>query len=473
MQITADARTSPRAFAQFSVRRFALLALLAGPVLAACDSKRQPLSPELASFAAAQRFTAGSIKITEDVVLDSVGASYQYTAEVTDARGRPIKQADVHWESQNPDIVSVNAKGLAVAIAVGATVITATSGDVSATSTVTVRGAPTEPGLPPAPVPTSIVLTPESATLASGDTLRVAAVVRDADGQPIEGASVTWTTSDAAVASVDAAGLVKAVAAGAATVTATSGAASASAGFTVNAPAPVPTSIVLTPERATLAPGDTLRVAAVVRDAGGQPIEGASVTWTTSDAAVASVDAAGLVKAVAAGAATVTATSGAASASAGFTVNAPPPPPPPPSEWDKVLENVSITGDVVVPAGQKWLIGANVQIAGNLRTTNGTIAMRPGSSLKFVGGDPAEYVGGGMMFEPRFARDIGLWVDGSNGVLDIRGTPKTGWNRTGVDPTWKSTDEYWIAPTAGDYTVRRWYPGQAIPGSTRVCRPPR
>jgi hypothetical protein len=35
---------------------------------------------------------------------------------------------------------------------------------------------------------------------------------------------------------------------------------------------------------------------------------------------------------------------------------------------------------LVVPDGEAWLIGANVQVRGNVRTVNGTIGMRPGSS---------------------------------------------------------------------------------------------
>src|SRR5690606_536283 len=100
-----------------------------------------------------------------------------------------------------------------------------------------------------------------------------------------------------------------------------------------------------------------------------------------------------------------------------------------------VLENDTIKGDVVVPAGETWLIGPNVWIEGNLRTDSGTIAMRPGSSLHFIGANPEEYVGGGMGWDPKYARDIGVWV-GRAGVLDIRGTPKVGWNRTGSDPSW-------------------------------------
>lgn len=139
------------------------------------------------------------------------------------------------------------------------------------------------------------------------------------------------------------------------------------------------------------------------------------------------------------------------------------PTPENPGAWDKVLENDTIKGDVVVPAGETWLIGPNVWIEGNLRTDSGTIAMRPGSSLHFIGANPEEYVGGGMGWDPKYARDIGVWV-GRAGVLDIRGTPKVGWNRTGSDPSWSPNDELWITPTErGDYAPRRWYPGEPIP----------
>jgi hypothetical protein len=132
-------------------------------------------------------------------------------------------------------------------------------------------------------------------------------------------------------------------------------------------------------------------------------------------------------------------------------------------KWDYVLTDTTVTGDVVVPPGERWLIGPNVEVRGNVRTVDGTIAMRPGSNLRFVGADPDAFVGGGMRFAPELARDIGLWVEG-RGVLDIRGTPKEGWNRTGTHPTWEADDEYWIAPTdRGDHAPRPWSPGDPIP----------
>jgi hypothetical protein len=137
--------------------------------------------------------------------------------------------------------------------------------------------------------------------------------------------------------------------------------------------------------------------------------------------------------------------------------------PPGVSPWQVVLADTTITGDLVVPAGETWLVGPNVEIAGNLRTVDGTIAMRPGSSLKFLGANPDEYIGGGLTYVPAHHRDIGLWV-GPQGALDIQCTPKAAWSRTGADPSWSSSDEYWIAPTdAGDFAPRRWTPGEPIP----------
>jgi len=94
---------------------------------------------------------------------------------------------------------------------------------------------PTEPT--PTPVATSITLSATSLSFALlGDTTQLAATVKDAAGTVMAGATVTWATSAAAVATVSATGLVTAVANGSATITATSGSASATASVSVAAP---------------------------------------------------------------------------------------------------------------------------------------------------------------------------------------------------------------------------------------------
>lgn len=83
------------------------------------------------------------------------------------------------------------------------------------------------------PLPASVELSPTVVFLVgAGSTRAVQASVTN-------GAPVVWTSADTAVATVDGAGLIRAVATGVTTVTARSGGASASAAVEVWAPAPV------------------------------------------------------------------------------------------------------------------------------------------------------------------------------------------------------------------------------------------
>jgi len=78
-----------------------------------------------------------------------------------------------------------------------------------------------------------IDITPGADTLAEGGTQTLTATVRTVVGNPVPGASVIWETSNAAVATVNAAGTVTAVAPGSATITATSGSRSGSGTFAI------------------------------------------------------------------------------------------------------------------------------------------------------------------------------------------------------------------------------------------------
>ena len=108
----------------------------------------------------------------------------------------------------------------------------------------------TLPSVVLSPVAT-LAITPAAARVIVGDSLQLTAVASDVNGQPLTGRTVTWTSSDAAVASVSAAGLVKGVAPNAqpVTITATTGSKSATAQVTV-APA---VSIRLSPPVVTFA----------------------------------------------------------------------------------------------------------------------------------------------------------------------------------------------------------------------------
>jgi hypothetical protein len=145
--------------------------------------------------------------------------------------------------------------------------------------------------------------------------------------------------------------------------------------------------------------------------------------------------------------------------------------PLPSGTWNRVVRDTLVNGNLVIPAGQTWLIGPNVRVAGNVLVQNAVMAMRPGSSLEIVGADPTKYVGGGLHYTSTLNNDRGVWVWGS-GQLDIACTPKTGWNRTGVDPSWLPGDEYWVTATGtSERAPRRWTFGQSVPRANSKVPP--
>ena len=67
----------------------------------------------------------------------------------------------------------------------------------------------------------TVSLTPATDTIVLGETIALGVRIEDAQGSPVLGVSVDWSTSDASVASVDGAGRVTGTGAGVATITAT------------------------------------------------------------------------------------------------------------------------------------------------------------------------------------------------------------------------------------------------------------
>lgn len=93
------------------------------------------------------------------------------------------------------------------------------------------------PVAPPAPVVTSVTVSPATSTLTSaGATVQLQATARDQSGNVLSGQTVTWSTSATGVATVNTSGLVTAVANGSAAITATIAGVAGSAAITVSLP---------------------------------------------------------------------------------------------------------------------------------------------------------------------------------------------------------------------------------------------
>ena len=175
------------------------------------------------------------------------------------------------------------------------------------------------PPPPPTPVATRIEISPSSVTLNSvGQTASLTARVFDQNNAVLSGAAVVWSSNLPGVATVSSQGLVTAVMNGTAQITARSGSASSSVTVTVSQSA---TRIVIEPSASSLMSlGETVQLEASILDQNGQPVADPVVTWSSSDASVATVNAQGLVTAISNGSVTITARSGKASASVPVSV---------------------------------------------------------------------------------------------------------------------------------------------------------
>ena len=88
-----------------------------------------------------------------EATLAAVGQSLQLDAQVYDDNDAAIPGAAVMWSSSRPEVATVDAAGLVIAVSNGTTRVTATSGDASAHALVHVVIEGTEPPEPPDPPP--------------------------------------------------------------------------------------------------------------------------------------------------------------------------------------------------------------------------------------------------------------------------------------------------------------------------------
>jgi alpha-tubulin suppressor-like RCC1 family protein len=140
---------------------------------------------------------------------NSISGSQQLTARAVDAYGNTVTDAVVTWTSTQESVATVTSTGLVRPVANGTAEIRASAGGKVGTAAVTVQQ-----------VPASVVI--EGGTqLMVTDTLHLRATVRDGAGVLMPGAPVTWSTSDAARATVSSTGIVTAVNGPSAVITAT------------------------------------------------------------------------------------------------------------------------------------------------------------------------------------------------------------------------------------------------------------
>lgn len=255
----------------------------------------------------------GKVVITPSNDSIAIGATVTLSAKVVNAQGQVVNGATVFWNTSNANVATVSSNGTVTGVDTGSVQIAASANGVSGIAEISVL---------PRPV-AAVSVSPPTVTLKVGGTVHLVALLTDADGNPLTGRVVTWSSSDPTVATVDNTGLVTAVAVGPATITATSEGKSGSAAVSVGAQTPA--TITVTPPSVSITVGQTSQLSATVKDASGATIAGASVAWTIDKPSVASLSSSGLgadtVTGISVGTATITATSGPAHTTVAVTVS--------------------------------------------------------------------------------------------------------------------------------------------------------
>ncbi len=243
-----------------------------------------------------------SIAVTPVNPSRAVGRTVQFTATGTYSNGTTVPlTTGVTWASTDASKASINpATGLALARAVGTVTITAALSGKTGETTMTVT--PKEL--------VSISLSPATVSLAAGRTQQLSATGTYTDNTTPDITSLvtTWSSSNTAVASVTATGLVDTYATGTATISASLGTATPGTAV-ITVTKAVLDSIAVTPDDPTIFINTTQRFRATgtYSDGTNDSITG-KVTWSSNDTAVATIATSGLARGLKAGKAAITAT---------------------------------------------------------------------------------------------------------------------------------------------------------------------
>ncbi|HEX4487104.1 MAG TPA: Ig-like domain-containing protein [Terriglobales bacterium] len=288
------------------------------------DGMIQALIPGTITIAASQgsAFVSFPITITSAIVLGldvsavaasiAKGTDLQFTASasLSDGTTQDVTHSAV-WSSSASGIASIDATGIASALVIGNTTITAQYGGQSGSASLAVNAATLN----------AIVVTPAHPTIPVGGTLQLEADGAFSDGSQQDlTSSLIYMTSDPTIATVSSDGRVHFVAPGTVTITVKQG--SVTRTFQVTASPATVTGLNLNGPSSTIAKGTSAQFTATALLSDSTMIDVTnSALWTTGSATIATIDNSGLATAVTPGAVTVSAMYGGQSASANLTVN--------------------------------------------------------------------------------------------------------------------------------------------------------
>ncbi|HKG59714.1 MAG TPA: Ig-like domain-containing protein [Pyrinomonadaceae bacterium] len=272
-----------------------------------------------------------TVAVTASAKEAEVGQQVKITVIAKDAAGNVVSEKPSTYFAGPFDIAAADDDGNVKLFGIGEVTVGAIVGGTPGFSTFMVK----------APAVKAIEITCIRTPLVTGGNVQLDTVTRIFNGDPRTGVPVTWTSDNAQVATVDAAGVVTGVGPGKANITATAGPATATTAITVvknNL-----RSLTVTAGAKTARTGDVIRFTAK-----GDPSGDFSTRWSVSGTA-ATVDASGAFVADLPGTYIVTAMSGSVSSSASILVA--------PRAMEREIEIIGRVPMKEFQGAEQWIIG--------------------------------------------------------------------------------------------------------------------
>lgn len=248
-----------------------------------------------------------AITLSDTAVALRVGDQAALVARARGVGGQELVGRPIFWSARDTSIVSVSQTGVVQALRVGTTQIAASAEGESGVATVTVLARPVA----------TLQVDPATVQLVVNGRQQLNARALNDAGAPAA-VTITWTSLNPSIVSVNASGVVVGVSPGVGSVVATADSVTATAAVVVT-PIPV-ASVTVSPVAPSIVVGATQQLTASAADASGAPLTGRTVSWTSRDPSVAVVSSTGQVTGIGPGTTSVVATIEGQTATATITV---------------------------------------------------------------------------------------------------------------------------------------------------------
>jgi uncharacterized protein YjdB len=294
--------------------------------------------------AATTSVAPASVEITPNPLDVHVGEKVKFSAAAKDAAGNTIDAKPSVWFAAPFDLAGAEESGEVTFHAPGVVTVGAVIAGKTGYATVNVGN----------PKIASLEIAKPEYALVVGGAEKITVVARSADGNPRSDAVIKWTSEKPSIASVDAAGLIIAIAPGSVTIKATSEGASNS--VTLQVVRDAVHKFTVKPASAEARTGDVVRFTAAALEGSGAQLKDSAVRWSLSSSGTgAMVYPDGAFVAEKAGTYVVIASNGQHSAAASVVVRP-----------RNVEREVDVVAHVPMPdlqMSEEWIIGHHAYLS--------------------------------------------------------------------------------------------------------------